>query len=81
MYHYIKELFLFLVTKITFYYFFKNFKEIIFLKILIKNLFKYRFIFSTLQRYGLYFNLQTFSRKIFEKMNIFIFKIILVKNL
>nr|DAO89949.1 MAG TPA: hypothetical protein [Caudoviricetes sp.] len=35
----------------------------------------------TLQRYGLYFNLQTFSRKFFEKMNIFIFKIIFVKNL
>nr|DAM26658.1 MAG TPA: hypothetical protein [Caudoviricetes sp.] len=33
-----------------------------------------------MQRYGLYFNLQTFSRKFFEKMNIFIFKIIFVKN-
>lgn len=38
-----------------------------------------RFI-SVLQRYELYFNLQTFSRKIFEKMNNFIFKIIFVKN-
>nr|DAR90963.1 MAG TPA: hypothetical protein [Caudoviricetes sp.] len=33
-----------------------------------------------MQRYELYFNLQTFSRKIFEKMNNFIFKIIFVKN-
>lgn len=42
--------------------------------------FKYRFVFLTLQIYELYFNLQTFSRKIFEKMNNFIFKIIFVKN-
>lgn len=29
---------------------------------------------SVLQRYELYFNLQTFSRKIFEKMKFLIFK-------
>nr|DAI63762.1 MAG TPA: hypothetical protein [Caudoviricetes sp.] len=34
-----------------------------------------------MQRYELYFNLQIISRKIFEKIDIFIFKIIFVKNL
>nr|DAT30768.1 MAG TPA: hypothetical protein [Caudoviricetes sp.] len=33
-----------------------------------------------MQRYELYFNLQIISRKFFEKMNNFIFKIIFVKN-
>nr|DAO34169.1 MAG TPA: hypothetical protein [Caudoviricetes sp.] len=34
----------------------------------------------TLQIYELFLKLQINSRKIFEKMNIFIFKIIFVKN-
>lgn len=41
--------------------------------------FKYLFVFLTLQRYELYFNYKNISRKFFKKMNIFIFKIILVK--
>ena len=49
-----------------------------------RNAFKYGFVVLTLQMYELYVSLQTFSRKIFEKMKflkIKNFKIKICKNL